>query len=127
MKLKKTILSLALIFVFSFGFSFISQGAVETPEEKPLMTVACISDPHSDHANKELKSWTVMRDVAGSLEDQPTDSPENLPTTEGETEMILFDLILASAGGVIALGGIITLIIVLYRMWKKDRATPYKD
>lgn len=41
--------------------------------------------------------------------------------------MVLFDVILASAGGVIALGGIITLIIVLYRMWKKDRATPYKD
>ncbi len=41
--------------------------------------------------------------------------------------MELFDIILASLGGVIALGGLITLAIVLYRMWKKDRATPYKD
>lgn len=53
---------------------------------------------------------------------------KELPATaEGENKMVLFDVILASAGGVIALGGIITLIIVLYRMWKKDRATPYKD
>ena len=80
---------------------------------------------HRDHATKELKSWTVMRDVAGSLnQNSPGDEMDQ---ETGETQMELFDIIRASVGGVIAIGGLTTLGIVLYRMWKKDQATPYKD
>lgn len=83
---------------------------------------------HRDHANRGLQSWTVMRDVAGSLnEDLPSTENFEEITTGEKTQMELFDIVLASVGGVIALGGIATLVIVLYRMWKKDRATPYKD
>ncbi len=80
---------------------------------------------HQDHATRQLKSWTVARDVAGSLTGVPSSTDKTDQT--GDAQMELFDVILASIGGGIAVGGLITLGVVLYRMWKKDRATPYKD
>ncbi len=37
------------------------------------------------------------------------------------------EILIACAGGVIALGGLTVLAVVLVRLWKKDRATPYQS
>ncbi len=37
------------------------------------------------------------------------------------------EIVLAVSGGVIAVGGIVVLILVLRKMWKKDRETPYQS
>ncbi len=41
--------------------------------------------------------------------------------------IIVSDVILAGIGGLMLIAGILCLTLVLYRMWKKDRATPYKE
>ncbi len=58
--------------------------------------------------------------IVPNLSGSETDT-EKLPETES------LGIILAVSGGVVVFAGLVVLAVVLIKMWKKDRATPYQE
>ncbi len=108
----------------TFGAYYLKDGAlqmtdaVKSEDGKDLTFLLPELTPFALSARATVAADTT--EAPGSTDNTGTDT-EKLPETES------LGIILAITGGVVVVAGLAVLAVVLMKMWKKDRATPYQE
>ncbi len=112
----------------TFGVYYLKDGVLhmtdtqKSEDNKNLTFLLPELTPFAVSARATVAGGDIGSGAGGqSTDDLAGTDTEKLPETEP------VGIILAVCGGVIVAAGLAVLAVVLYRMWKKDRSTPYQE